>query len=400
MRKLKHFVLAALLVAAGPARGVELDTLIPAGIPGLGQARPLSVIGQAPGLDQPVPVTVGGASVTPQLDFGFGYDTAPSGAAEGGNFLSATPSMVVADVPAGFGAYAQADTLYLPSETAEDMSGYTVAVGEALVLPRQTISVAGGVARTAQTGFGLSTLDLVKPVSYSLGSFSLSDKLSSGLFTVTPKFSFTRAAFDSLRGENFWQIRGRTQIEYAPGGPMRLVAMVEGTQTHYQDESFDAGSYAAMAGVDDDATGLWEFRILGGAAWRQPRTGKRVVAPVVEASASWRPSEVDDWSLTAVHQIDDPDQVGAVGYTLTQGQISYTHELQRTIDFSGSFKAAHAAYFGTRLTESLFDASAQLSVHVNRSFALDLNYAFNDRQADYLRAANEHVVTVSAVWTL
>ena len=184
-----------------------------------------------------------------------------------------------------------------------------------------------------------------------------------------------------------------------PGGPLRLVTLLEATQSNYRNEILDAGSYAALAGLDDDATGLWEFRVLAGAAWRQPRMGGALVAPVLEAAATWAPSELDDVSLTAAHEIDDPDQIGAVGYTLTQGELSYTHELQRTLVFSGDFKAAHAAYFGTRMTESLFDTSAQLAWHVNAAFALDAAYAFNDRQANYLRAANEHVVTLSAVWT-
>ena len=31
--------------------------------------------------------------------------------------------------------------------------------------------------------------------------------------------------------------------------------------------------------------------------------------------------------------------------------------------------------------------------------ALNAAYEFNDRQANFLRAANEHVVTIGATWT-
>jgi len=404
MRNINHFAPAGLfLVAQGflahAAAGMELDTLIPPGIPGLGEAPLLSVIGQTPGLSRPVPWVVGGATVQPSLQAGFGYASAPGGAGTGSAVLSAAPSLVVADVPAGFGAYLAGSTQVLPSVTAQNTAGYTVAVGEAAVLPEETITLAGGYARTTETGFGLSTLNLSKPLAFSVGSLNAADKIDAGMFTVTPDFSYTTARFDALPEENFSQFRGKAQVEFAPGGPMRLVTLFEATQSNYRDENFNAGSYAALAGLDDDATGLWEFRVLAGAAWRQPRGGKALVAPVMEAAATWLPTELDNVSLTAVHEIDDPDQIGAVGYTLTQGQLSYSHELRRTLDFTGEFKAAHAAYFGTRLNESLFDTSAQLSWHVNAGFALNAAYAFNDRQADYLRAANEHVFTLTAVWT-
>lgn len=404
MRNINHLAPAGLFfVAQGclahAALGMELDTLIPPGIPGLGEASPLSVIGQTPGLNRPVPWQVGPTTVQPAVKTGFGYDSAPGGAAPGSPILSFAPSLVVADVPAGFGAYLAGSAQDLPSVTGQDTAGYTVAVGEAAVLPEQTITLAGGYARTTENGFGLSTLDLSKPLAFSVGSFDASDRIAAGMFTVTPDLSYTSAAFDALPEEDFSQMRGKAQVEFAPGGPMRLVTLFEATQSDYRDENFDAGSYAALAGLDDDATGLWEFRVLAGAAWRQPRGGRALVAPVMEAAATWLPTELDNVSLTAVHEIDDPDQIGAVGYTLTQGEISYTHELRRTLDFTGDFKAAHAAYFGTRLNESLFDSSAQLSWHVNSGFALNAAYAFNDRQADYLRAANEHVFTLTAVWT-
>ena len=403
MRNFNHFAPGLLAVAQGflahAAMAMELDTLIPPGIPGLGQAQPLTVIGQTPGLSKPVPWQLGGATMQPQLQAEFGYDSAPGAESGGSNLISATPSLIVADAPAGFGAYLQGTSEYLPSQTAQDVSGYTVALGEAAVLPQETISIAGGFARSAETGFGLSTRNLAKPLSYSVGLFDAADRISAGMFTLTPDVSYTKAAFDALPAEDFWQIRGKARLEFAPGGPLRLVTLLEATQSNYRNEILDAGSYAALAGLDDDATGLWEFRVLAGAAWRQPRMGGALVAPVLEAAATWAPSELDDVSLTAAHEIDDPDQIGAVGYTLTQGEVSYTHELQRTLDFSGDFKAAHAAYFGTRMTESLFDTSAQLAWHVNSAFALDAAYAFNDRQANYLRAANEHVVTLSAVWT-
>ncbi len=393
-----------LFFAAHRAAAMELDTLLPPGLPGLGEAAPLSVIGQVQSEDKQVPIQFGAVSFTPKFAAGLGYDSAPSGAAAGTSLFSAAPSLIITDIPLGFGAYVGANSQFYPANAAQNTAGYTVALGEAAVFPQETLSLAGGLTRTAQTGFGLNTLGLTKPIAFTAGGFSAGDKILAGMFTLSPSLAVTTAKFDSLPAEDVTEIHGKAGLDFAPGGPLRVVSLFEVTQSSYRTSNLNAQSYAALAGIDDDATGLWEFRILGGAAWRVPEAGAPPgaaarAAPVLEAAATWAPTELDNLSADAAHEIDDPDQIGPSAYTLTRADLSYTHEMGGNIDVTGTFKAEHAAYFGTSLTESLYNAGGIIAWHLNKAVAINLSYAFNDRQSNFAAAANEHVVTFSAVFT-
>jgi hypothetical protein len=404
MRNIAFYAPAGLVVAAHGAAAMELDTLLPAGIPGLGAAAPLTVIGRLQGQDRPVPIQLGGFTLAPAFAAGLGYDSAPSGRAAGTENFNAAPSLIVTDIPAGFGAYIAGNTQLLAGEPGQDTAGYTAAAGEEAVFPRETISVSGGIVRSTQTGFGLNTLGLSKPIAFTAAGLNLGDKFLAGMFTLKPEISFTTAKFDSLAAEDVSQFRGSTGIDYAPGGPFRVVSRFEATQSSYRAKNLNAQSYAALLGIDEDATGLWEYRILAGAAWRVPApdapasTAARA-APVLEAAGTWAPSELDTISADAAREIDDPDQIGPAGYTLTQADLSYTHETGGGIDLTGTFKAANAAYFGTGLNETLFNAAGTIAWHLNAALAVNISYAFNDRQANFLRAANENIITFNAVFT-
>jgi hypothetical protein len=399
MRNIYRYAPAGLAFAAHGAAAMELDTLIPPGIPGLGEATPLSVISRAQQTDQPLPIQLGGVSINPLLLAGAGYDSAPNGATTGSGLFTLQPSVTAADAPLGFGAYASGNLAVYPAITTQNTQSYTLAAGEEAVFPQETLSLAGGYVRGAETGFALSAIALPKPVTYGFGALTAGDKITAGMFTLSPQLSVTDARFDRYPAQDFSQLRGRLGLDFTPGGPIRLVTLFEATQSQYRNPAYDAGSYAALAGIDDDATGLWEFRALAGAALRLPRTGAAIAAPVLEAAATWLPTELDNLSASVVHEIDDPDQIGPTGYTLTQASLSYTHEAGSDIDLSGVFTASHAAYYGSRQTETLFSAGTTLAWHVNSAIALDARYLFNDRQANFIGAANEHSVTFSAVWT-
>jgi hypothetical protein len=139
--------------------------------------------------------------------------------------------------------------------------------------------------------------------------------------------------------------------------------------------------------------------MLAGIATRQPKIGKPLVAPVVEASLSWMPTELDSLTVDLAREIDDPDQESAEGYTLSEADISIAHEYLRNVIITGSAKAGQAMYFNSPLVETLFNMLAAINWHLNRALAVEANYAFNDRQANYLPAANEQIITMDVTWT-
>jgi hypothetical protein len=98
-------------------------------------------------------------------------------------------------------------------------------------------------------------------------------------------------------------------------------------------------------------------------------------------------------------EIDDPDAISAIPYTLSQAKFSLRHSSSEETMVQLSAEADHAAYLSSADQETIYCAGASLSWQLNRAVALNAGYQFNDRQASFLPAANEHVVTIGVTWT-
>ena len=123
------------------------------------------------------------------------------------------------------------------------------------------------------------------------------------------------------------------------------------------------------------------------------------MAPVLETGFDWLPDRLDHVRLILAREIDDPDAISAVPYTLTQAKFSLHRSATPETIVQISAEADHAAYLYSPDQETVYRAGATLSWQLNTILALNAAYEFNDRQANFLRAANEHVVTIGAAWT-
>jgi hypothetical protein len=388
-----------LVLAVHSAAALELDTLLPPGIPGFGAATGVSILTRRHPDYQSLGINLGGVTLNPSVAAGFGYDSAPNGTASASSFATWAPSLGITDAAAGFGAYAAADAEQEFSESAQNTSGYTLALGERAQYAADVFTVSLAQLRTQQTGFALNTIRLAKPLTVTATEITLSDKHDCGVFTVTPEVSVAWARFDSYAAADSTNYREGLTFETAAGGAARFVTYLHATETRLRASSNNANTYEALFGVADDAPGLWNLRLLGGLATRQPAVGNYLISPVLEASLDWMPTTLDSLNFTVARELDDPEQESANGYTLTQGKISIAHEYLRNVIITGSFSAAHAAYFASPLTESLFSTDAAITWRLNRQFAVNADYQFNDRQANFLGAANEHVITCNFIWT-
>jgi hypothetical protein len=52
------------------------------------------------------------------------------------------------------------------------------------------------------------------------------------------------------------------------------------------------------------------------------------------------------------------------------------------------------------LIETITQTDAAIAWRLNSTLKFSADYEFNDRQANHLRAANEHVATLSLAWSL
>jgi hypothetical protein len=389
---------ACLAAATHGAAALELDTLLPASVPGFGVASGVSILSRLHPEYQSLGINLGGVSFSPQLQAGAGYDSAPNGTAIASPFGVLTPSLTVTDQALGLGAYVAGTAAQEFDEPAENTAGYTLALGERAQSASDIFSAGVAQLRTQETGFALNTFAPGKPVSVTATEIRLDDKRDFGLFTVTPEFSIDQAKFAGLAAEDSANYRQGLTIDFF-SAPARFVTYLHATETQIRTASSNANTYEALFGFADTADDLWDFRLLAGFAARDPAVGNILMAPVLEASLDWMPGDLDSLSLSIEREIDDPEQESANGYTLTGATISIAHEYLRNVIITGSFHAEHAAYFSSAQEETIFNAEAAITWHLNRAVALAADYQFNDRQANFLRAANENVFTCNVIWT-
>ena len=397
------FVSVVLCLAAPAAAAFDLDDFLPVDISGYGMPFGVTDINRLRRVDNSAGAQFGDVSLNPALDLDTGFDSAPNGTARGSAMFREMPSLLVGDPQLGLGGLIAATATQFPEAGRQDVSGVTVALGERAELPRETITVSGAYIRAQETGFALTTVALTRPLAFNVADIRASDAITAGLFTLKPDLSVTSYRFDGVSIQNRTDTREGLTTSYTPGGPGQLVFFLHAAQSRYDLSLFNTNTEEALLGVGDDETGLLNLRLLAGVAHRQGQSGQAQIGdlttPVVEAGADWIPGDLDHVRLKLAREIDDPDEIDATPYTLTEASLSLTHEYLRDVTLDGSLRVAHADYAGSALRETLFSTDDGVEWQLNAALAVKADYTFNDRQANYLRAANEHVITLGLKWT-
>jgi len=394
----KHLAtaLTACLVLAAPVRAQQLDVLLPEdSIPGYGQKFSVIAARRETG-----PGATGwewnGISLAPVFRVSTGYDSAPNGKA-GSALLNAAPSLLIADPAAGFGAYAAVNTSAYPQDASQNTVTAALAGGERIELPREVITVAAAYLRGAETGFDIDTQNLAKPQVFALTDLRASDEIVAGMFTIKPEADAAFYSFPDMQALDRRDTREALTLTYAPGGPLQYVMRLHATQSDYKTAYLAANTNEILAGLQDKADGLWTVALLAGAAQRSSRD-IGASAPVMEARLDWRPTGLDQVQLAAAREIDDPDEISATPYRLTSVTLRLSHSFLDNVIVNGVAKISNVAYMKGNLRETLFTGSMEMRWHLTPSLAFNGLYEFNNRQANYLSAASEHILTVGLEW--
>jgi hypothetical protein len=401
----KHFAWAVALAfglqaTAARAQSFELDTLLPDDIPGYGAPFAFADSDPADALGDPAGLKIGGLAVRPALALAGGFDSGPQGTARGSALLQAAPSVAVTDAAIGFAGFAGGTVTAEPQAPVGNAADGEIGAGEEAVLPGETITLGGAFVKAQETGFDLATVVPAQKVDFSLVDLRAGDAITLGRFSLAPALGLTDDRFAGVAAaENRTEARESLTAGFSPDGQGRIVLRWGAAQQQSADAALDARNWEMLAGVEDTAADLWRVRLLAGAAWRQPAHGVGLTAPVLEAALDWLPFETDQVRLRLAHELDDPDAIAAAPYTLTAAELSLRHEGpgDGTVRLSG--EVSRADYIGAPLRETLVGLDATLDWPLNRALGLRFDYAFNDRQANFLRAANEQVITAAIRWT-
>jgi hypothetical protein len=387
----------AFAAVASPAAAQQLDTLLPGTTPGYD--NPFGVAlkrgGQA---ESASGLSLAGATLAPALTAQTGYDSAPNGAA-GSPFGSLAPSLTVTDPEIGLGAFAGLTPQDEFTNPGENSTSRTIAAGLRTAGASNMLTVAAFALAAQETGFALNTIATAKPIAFTVRDARVGDAIISGPFTLTPALSATSYSFPGLPADDRTDTREGFTVTYAAGGPGRLVATVHETQSPARNRQLSASTQEALIGLEDSADALWTFRLLAGVARRRARLGGTLTAPVLEAALDWAPTRFDQLRSTIVREVDDPEQLNAAGYRLTGARLQVRHDAADALTLTAAASLDSAAFFSSTLHETLTTMNAAASWGLNPHLVLTAAYVFNDRQANALRAANEHIVTLGLTWT-
>jgi hypothetical protein len=388
--------LGLVFISAG-ARAQELDTVLPDGIPGYG--TPFGVISasrQRPPLPQGF--LIGDALASPSLSLAGGYDSAP-GDAVGSAFGAVAPSLTLSDSILGLGAYAAANSTQYPADETQDLHGAVAALGEQMVLPRETITLAAGWLAARESAFALDSIGAAVPPTYAVEDLRASDDIAAGLLGLKPEISVSWLRLPAFAPADRTELTEGATVALRPGGPAQLVLRLRASQSRDRDPALSAATSQALLGVLDTASGIWVVSALAGVAQRRPRVGEAVSAPVLEWRLDWLPFPRDRVRATLAREIDDPVEIAATPYILNEAKLALEHRLPAGGLLTLSSDVEGAAYLSSPRRATLAQAAARLDWPVSPALALNAAYDFNDRQANFLRAANEHVVTLGVTWT-
>jgi hypothetical protein len=307
--------------------------------------------------------------------------------------------LALADIPAGFGAFATAPVTRYRGDNSQNTQSLTLAAGDRVVLPRETVTLGAAYLRGAAGRFALQPLATTKPLSFALTDARLSDAITFPTFILTPELEDTRLRFPTLSPQDREDRRETLTLGGATDGVATGLLRLRATQSAYRDAAFNTGTQSALLGVQDKPDGLWQISLLAGAAWRQSAVGRPITAPVAEAGLDWSPVRFTTWRLSAAREIDDPDQISATSYTLTSARLSLDSAAPGALGVSAWGQAQNAAYLHSRERQTLLSGHFGLSWPLGPVLAATAAYDFNDRQSNTQGRTVDHIITLGMTWT-
>ncbi|WP_162173867.1 porin family protein [Acidocella facilis] len=396
-RDLASWLCLVLLCWPAGAGAQMLDDLLPVTIPGFAPGAPALTPRQGRALGA-TGWRFGTLSLSPTLSATSGYDSAPNGAA-GSMLVQLSPSLAVSDPVAGFGAYALVSPSLYPQDQPQSSTMAALAVGQGFTMARQTLTLAGGFVRGAETGFAIGAGSLARPLPFTLSQIRLNDAITQAALTITPELSASLLRFPDAPAQDRSDLRPALRLAYNDGAPVSYLLALRGDLSDGRIVAQDATNLALLGGVREQASGLWSVSVLAGGAGRLPRQGPALLTPALEIRLDWAPDRLDELRLNLVRELDDPDRVSALPYTLSAAKFTLLRAGLQQLSFKAQGEVSQADYLHGDLRETLVNLGATVAWQLSPFLALELRYGFNDRQSPQLGAANEHVMTMGVSWT-
>jgi hypothetical protein len=379
--------IAAVILLPGIARAQSIDSYLPAGIPGFGQAAGVTVLTRAHPEYQSDGMRIGGFNLQANLDETVGYNSNVTATGGGSWFLQNAPAVHLE---------------YFDSP-ALDRTDWTATVGGATAIGLGNLNVGYTHLSLSSVGTGLGEQVTTTYIPYTVDDVRAAYNYLMGRFTFTPNlddklYSFGQGRFGNViidqKSLNRNILSGGLTTAYSLAEQEDLLVVLQGIESHYTNatpgqQSADSQSFQALAGIDVQATGTLRYRLLGGVELRTFTSSiySSQTSPIAEASLVWTPTGLTTVTTTLSREIDDPATAGTGGFTYTNAQLVVDHELYRNILLQGRFGYQIAEYVGggglgnNGGTQSAFNVGGSVNWLLNRNLRLSLDYNYVNQGA-------------------
>jgi hypothetical protein len=388
--------LAALvsLLAATQAVAQILHTLFPEGVPGYGTQPGVTVLSRLRAEQEPQGLREGAFRLFPRLETALGYDdNVLGGTGKRGSWVAATrPSVLLASDWSrdAFGAYVSvADTSY-PNQAAQGRTDATLAVGGAIDLGRDRLTLAGSYVATHQDRTEIDALPSDRPVAVRIADLRASYAIRDGRWEWTPQLAFAHWSYGdtTIQGAPVSQsyrdrdvLRGDLTLRYELAPLRNLVMVARATRQSYTKSSPgqpapDSTGLQILAGLDYDDNAVWRYRLLLGVESRSFSNPayRQHGGLTAEAEVAWNPTGLTTLRASLVRGLQDAAQEGVAGYTYTAARVRIDHELTRVLLLHATAGLQQAAFLQSGGRQSGYSLGVGATWLVNRSVRLSATY--------------------------
>lgn len=398
------FVLAVVAcgVLGGSAAADMLSALLPAGVPGYGDAPGVTVASRLRPDTEPLGIRAGSFVLHPLLEASTGYDSAPFGASSNGSWLFATrPSLLIGSDWSrnALGAYVALDDARYLGAAAQDRTNYTLSLGGSLDVGRDRLTLSAAHLLQHQDSTQIGALLTDRPVAFRLDDARASYAVNAGRWTLTPGvrisiFQFSNATLNGLPLDQSYRdrtlVEGRLTLQYSLAPRRDLLLEARGLGQHYlhaqaDQPRRDSTGYQFLAGFADD-DGVWRYRVLAGVEARDFAASayRTHTAVIGEAELAWMPSGLTTVTATLTRSMEDAAQEGVAGYTDTAAKLAIDHEYRRNVLLHASASAQRADFLPGGGHQSGYAIGGGVTWLINRSVHLDVTYDVSSLRGGYL----------------
>lgn len=406
-------VLPALLAVMASSRADRVGDLLPVAIPGFGAAPGVSARSRLHPEYLPLPLTPGKGApafeLFPRLGVEGGVDTAPGVGAGPSALGTLRPGLRVVDPVLGLAGVFDAALARYARDPAADSNQVTVALGLALPLGADRLTLGAAHVTRAETALGLAAGGGAAALDVATNDGRAAFTLGFGAFSATERVEVgeeTQAARGAVPVgfERRTALRTETEFSSDADAPLRGMVLLRAGTTHYAGAVpgsgfVDTTSLGVLAGVATDPRAVWRMRAIGGVERERYAAGgpQAGTTPVYDIALAWTPDPLVSVDLDVSRSAGPDSGLGTPGSAVTTERLGVAEAFARDLLLTATVAARQGKVAGHGAAET--DVTAGARWHLSRRFALEPAASLAFRHDVDGAAPREARLTVSLLWT-